>query len=155
MGGKIDLTGHKYGMLTVLYEVDPQVLKSGHKNYVWKCLCDCGNEKNVRATSLRSGVTVSCGCYHKKVASQCDSPKKIARREYERIYGALPKGYKVTALDGNFKNTSPENLYATTRNHLQRVKRNGIASKGNPDIKRIALDLCKLNDLIVGTENRL
>lgn len=155
MAGKIDLTGHKYGMLTVVCEVDPQVTKSGSKNYVWECLCDCGNIKNIRATSLRSGAIVSCGCYHKKIASQCSNGHKKARKEYERLYGAIPDGYKITALDGNFNNLSPENLYATTRNHLQRLSRNGVPSTGNPEIKRLALDLCKLKDLIASAEKKL
>jgi hypothetical protein len=29
---------------------------------VWACRCDCGNVTMVRATSLTSGFTKSCGC---------------------------------------------------------------------------------------------
>jgi hypothetical protein len=31
-------------------------------NTTWSCRCDCGNEKIVQASHLRSGSTMSCGC---------------------------------------------------------------------------------------------
>ena len=30
---------------------------------MWLCKCDCGNERIVNGYSLRTGATVSCGCY--------------------------------------------------------------------------------------------
>lgn len=38
--------------------------KSISKKYgvYWKCICQCGNEKNILGTSLRRGNTKSCGC---------------------------------------------------------------------------------------------
>lgn len=56
-----DLSGNKYGILTVLED-------SGHRasngNVIWKCKCDCGNICNVNSTNLTSGHTTSCGCRH-------------------------------------------------------------------------------------------
>lgn len=50
-----DLTGHKYGRLTV-------------KSYVgerkWRCLCDCGREHVAFSFNMRQGKTTSCGCLH-------------------------------------------------------------------------------------------
>ncbi len=40
--------------------------KSGE--YMWLCRCDCGNTKNVRGHSLRSGVIRSCKCLQKEIA---------------------------------------------------------------------------------------
>lgn len=37
----------------------------GHR--LLTCSCECGAERYVRAHSLRSGVTKSCGCLHKEV----------------------------------------------------------------------------------------
>lgn len=59
----IDLTGQKYGMLTVLEEV-PEMRKSG--SIVWRCRCECGNETLVSSNALRTGGTVSCGCLSSK-----------------------------------------------------------------------------------------
>ncbi len=54
---KLDLTGQRYGKLTVLY---PAENISGRT--AWQCRCDCGQEPIVRTSRLRSGHTSSCGC---------------------------------------------------------------------------------------------
>jgi len=40
------------------------------KNRVWYnlYLCDCGFEKEIRGDQVRSGTTVSCGCFWKKLS---------------------------------------------------------------------------------------
>lgn len=56
-----DLTGKKFNRLTVL--------KFSHtKGYVkyWLCRCDCGNEKVISGTHLKSGKIKSCGCFLKE-----------------------------------------------------------------------------------------
>lgn len=58
MGKFIDLTGQKFGRLTVL-EKDTE--RSKNTTY-WKCICECGKEFSTRGTSLRNGKTISCGC---------------------------------------------------------------------------------------------
>lgn len=61
----IDLTGQRFGRLTV-------VCRNGIKNKAaaWKCLCDCGNEKTISGTTLRSGASKSCGCLCKELSAQ-------------------------------------------------------------------------------------
>jgi ribosomal protein S27E len=58
----IDLTGLKFNKLTVKKHVGKN--KNGHS--LWKCLCDCGNEKIVFGHHLRSENIKSCGCYRKQ-----------------------------------------------------------------------------------------
>lgn len=53
------VAGDKFERLTVLEFAG---IKHGHKT--WKCLCDCGNIKVVRAGHLGT-VIYSCGCYQK------------------------------------------------------------------------------------------
>lgn len=62
MGKFIDLTGKRFGYLTVLYRDKDNILPSGLKEPMWICTCDCGNIVSVRGAFLRSGHTSSCGC---------------------------------------------------------------------------------------------
>jgi len=63
----LDLTGQKYGRLTVLEKL---LLRDKHKKVVWKCLCDCGKTTNVNTKNIRTGNTTSCGCYHKELITK-------------------------------------------------------------------------------------
>ena len=67
----IDLQGRRFGRLIVLYRD-----MTGHSNdrhTYWVCRCDCGRLKTVRSDGLRSGLVVSCGCYHAEVSSKIGS----------------------------------------------------------------------------------
>lgn len=63
VGNAEDLTGKIFGNLTVLYRVKHTGTTSGAK---WKCQCDCGKYKDVLASNLKKGHTLSCGCLQKK-----------------------------------------------------------------------------------------
>jgi hypothetical protein len=59
---KWDLTGKIFGRLTVTSRAESL------KNFAaWNCQCQCGATKVVRGTALRTGQTVSCGCYQAEV----------------------------------------------------------------------------------------
>ena len=58
MGRKIDLTGRKFGHLTVIKEAG----KSNLGSIMWLCKCDCGKEKVINGNNLRQGKSQSCGC---------------------------------------------------------------------------------------------
>ena len=59
MSKLIDLTGNKYGRLTVLHKDTERKTNSGS---YWICQCDCGKIKSVKSSSLRRGEIESCGC---------------------------------------------------------------------------------------------
>lgn len=61
----IDLTGQRFGRLTVLNRSKDNV----YGEAAWYCLCDCGRSAIVRSSYLRSGWTKSCGCISKEVTS--------------------------------------------------------------------------------------
>lgn len=56
-----DLSGMKFGYLTVLKKVPSHITSGGHSLAVWECRCDCGNVVEVLAGNLRTGNTKSCG----------------------------------------------------------------------------------------------
>ena len=58
---KMELTGQRYGRLTVL-----EAAENVGGRTAWKCRCDCGKEVVVQSHRLRSGHTSSCGCWGKK-----------------------------------------------------------------------------------------
>ena len=65
-----DLTSKKFGRYTVISRAESQVSYSGGRKRtvtMWNCKCDCGNEKVVSASSLKTGHVVSCGCYKKEI----------------------------------------------------------------------------------------
>jgi len=55
---KKDLTGQKFGRLTVIEDAG----RSKNNTVLWRCKCDCGNEKIILSTSLRNGDSQSCSC---------------------------------------------------------------------------------------------
>jgi|MucameStandDraft_1065616.scaffolds.fasta_scaffold32559_2 hypothetical protein len=54
---KLDLTGHRFGKLTVLHPVE----NIGGRT-AWLCRCDCGRELAAKTCHLRGGHVTSCGC---------------------------------------------------------------------------------------------
>lgn len=60
MSKLIDLTGQKFGRLTVLRKDTERKTNCGS---YWICECECGNIKSIRSSSLRNGDIQSCGCY--------------------------------------------------------------------------------------------
>ena len=57
MSRLIDMTGQKYGKLTVLERVGTK----SHSSQ-WMCICDCGNKVVVGRNNLIHNHTKSCGC---------------------------------------------------------------------------------------------
>jgi len=56
-----DLTGQKFGRLTVFEYLGARKMKSW-----WKCQCECGNIIETNTNHLHSGHTKSCGCLNKE-----------------------------------------------------------------------------------------
>ena len=65
-GGKIDISGQRFGKLTALYPTEQREYGS----VLWKCQCDCGNTVLQKAPLLCSGVIVSCGCYGRELIKE-------------------------------------------------------------------------------------
>ncbi len=57
-----DLTGNKYGLLTIIRYSHKKRYDYGTSSHRWVCMCDCGNETIVAQSDLVTGHTISCGC---------------------------------------------------------------------------------------------
>ena len=54
---RLDLTGQRYGRLTVLEQAE-----NVDGRTAWRCRCDCGQEVVAKSCHLRNGHVTSCGC---------------------------------------------------------------------------------------------
>lgn len=66
MGNYINLTGQKFGRLTVIEECG----RTKNRSTIWLCKCDCGNEHKVTTAHLKNGSIRSCGCLRKETTTE-------------------------------------------------------------------------------------
>lgn len=64
---RYDLVGQKIGRWTVQYLLEERTKKRGK---IYHCKCECGNEKDVPAETLRRGESQSCGCLNRELAAE-------------------------------------------------------------------------------------
>lgn len=64
LNNKRDLTGQKFGKLTVVKDSGLRKQTPNGTMIIWDCVCDCDENKIVQVSSndLTSGNTMSCGC---------------------------------------------------------------------------------------------
>lgn len=62
--------GERYGRLSVIEEVEPHKAPCGQSYRRFACNCDCGASTVVQLSSLRMGLTNSCGCLQKEHAAE-------------------------------------------------------------------------------------
>lgn len=62
-----DLTGMKFGILTVVSKAPDYIAPNGRKHRRFVCRCDCGNDVIVAIDNLKR--TKSCGCIKRSVAA--------------------------------------------------------------------------------------
>lgn len=61
IGRTEDLTGRRFGKLTVLERDSDYISPSGAHSVKWKCKCDCGVVLAARSSHLKEGRSKSCG----------------------------------------------------------------------------------------------
>lgn len=101
MSHLIDLTGQRFGRLVVKERGET---KNGKTH--WICDCDCGNETVVYYYQLKTGKTLSCGCYRKEKARETGKLIKthgMTNTRLYRIWDGMRRRCKVNPL---YKNVS-------------------------------------------------
>lgn len=96
-----NLTGLKFGMLTVVKRAETKYSKLGGATTMWYCKCDCGNYTTIAATALTTpNHTRSCGCIkssfaEKEISDILNDLKVVYEREYKFIDLLSDKGYPL------------------------------------------------------------
>jgi len=95
MGKLIDLTGQKFGRLTVLYR-GPNA-NGGRAQ--WVCMCDCGNLHTTQSYCLRRGYSRSCGCHRRQLVSEANSTHGMRNTpEYRAWQGMKRRCYNPNVV---------------------------------------------------------
>ena len=88
----IDLTGQKFGRLTVI-----QYDHSKNGTY-WLCQCDCGKTKVIKGTSLTGKLTTSCGCKSREMCIERSTKHGMTKtRLYSIRQGMIARCCKENA----------------------------------------------------------
>lgn len=95
MGKFQDLTGQKFGRLTVIKRD-----KNKYGRVTWLCRCECGNMCIVTANSLKTGNSTSCGCFRKEHPNHTKHNQRHTRlykiwlKMKQRCFNSKDKSYK-------------------------------------------------------------
>lgn len=121
-----DLTGQVYGRLTV-----KEFLRSENGNAVWKCVCKCGNEKEVFALHLKNGNVKSCGCLAR------ENGTKLVRNNLhsdEVKKKALTRKLEVDGVDGTMKSALTRKISSRNKSGIKGVRWNESRKKWEASI---------------------
>lgn len=137
------MLGERFGRLVV---VEFHSLVNG-KGALWKCRCDCGNERVICGATLRCGHTTSCGCWKKDASRLPRNERRMRARAVgrKRFLGERCKyGHDGTRFVSNgacvhchherinrarLENTDCERASATERRRVWKEKNPGRDTK--------------------------
>jgi len=84
-----DLSGSKFGKLTVICRSHKQIAAKGSVSIYWKCICDCGVHCVKSGSPMRQGLTKSCGCLRAEAAA------KSFTKHGQTKGGKIPTEYRI------------------------------------------------------------
>lgn len=85
MGKLIDLTGQRFGRLTVMNFAG----SDRHNKAQWTCICDCGKTVIANGSDLRSRKTKSCGCLRRDTLIEKSSIHGASYTRLHRIWHGM------------------------------------------------------------------
>lgn len=83
MGTFVDLTGKKFGRLSVIKR------KGSNLPVKWVCKCECGKTTVVDASHLKDGHTRSCGCLMKEIVSKTHSTHGMSKSPEYSVWNSM------------------------------------------------------------------
>ena len=84
MPALIDLTGKKFGRLTILKRNKEIQQQRNDREPWWDCICDCGNNFSARGHDLRDNKILSCGCLKKENARNINY-KDLTNQQFGKL----------------------------------------------------------------------
>jgi hypothetical protein len=95
-----DLTGKRFGRFLVLKFAGRYMWRGKIKGSQWICECDCGVVKTCGGSELKSGNTVSCGCYYNEIRGKSTITHGMCRSRFYNIFSGIIK----RTFDKRYKN---------------------------------------------------
>ena len=113
MGKFIDLSGKKFGKLTVL---NRDFTGKDSKRTYWLCECECGNKKVIGGDALKANLTKSCGCRQKEIGREnglnnLKEPKPYSTLFHRTKRSALKRNLSFNISLEEFKTLISQNCY--------------------------------------------
>ena len=88
-----DLLNKTIGRLTVVESAGTKINGSGRHEKLWKCKCECGNEKIVTTATLMAAIKanrmISCGCYVSERAGNIHRTHGLRHTRLNSIYRGM------------------------------------------------------------------
>lgn len=147
-----DITGVKFGYLTVMKEVEPFINSKGKQERMWLCKCDCGNTKIVKRSCLKWGTNSSCGC--KTIAKEINPGDRFGKlfvvmqgQNMREKTGHMRRTYICQCDCGNIISVYGKDLLAGRKKCKrckipEKIKRNTIKNKRIYNIWNCMINRC-------------
>lgn len=135
MSHLIDLTGRKFGRLSVIRRVENYRQANGRTRTRWLCKCDCGADYIADGGHLKRGEIVSCGCLKNEKASARAKARKGPHLDWvEDLVGQSFGQLTVMSFAGYRGGRTVWNCLCSCGNHCvvsgNHLKRGNIKSCG-------------------------
>lgn len=132
-----DLTGQRFSRLVAIGVSG----RNKDREIVWRCLCDCGNLKEVSSSRLRKGHTKSCGCLRREVIVKRNT---IHGKSHSRVYSIWNA---MLTRCTNSKHEAYPDYGGRGIRVCERWKKfsNFLADMGEPSDKTITIDRIDVN----------
>lgn len=150
---RLDLTGQRYGILTVLQNSENIGLRTA-----WLCQCDCGSTTIVKTKELRRGKVASCGCRKKPYGLQ--QMQYINGTCIEMLKSPKIRSNNISGHPGVFRDTKSnkwraEIMFQGKRYYLGRFNNMKDAIANREEAKeKLHYQFVRKHDNIVGKQER-
>lgn len=128
----IDLVSKRFGRLVVLKRHG----SDRAKNATWLCRCDCGLEKVISGSYLRTGETKSCGCLHSERTRELMSSHGQSKTRLYKVWaGIKSRCYNCNADNYKYYGGSGITMCDNWKNSFQDFYKWSVENGYDPDAK--------------------